>query len=73
MQSVTAAPSSGSGVVGISRFGYYDQRGDPLCGIDLGGLWFGGGPVSGYQPGGPCTACSGMARTAAAGLAVTSR
>lgn len=27
-----------AGVV-IGRFGYYDQHGDPLCDIDLAGLW----------------------------------
>jgi 2-polyprenyl-6-methoxyphenol hydroxylase-like FAD-dependent oxidoreductase len=32
-----------AGVV-ISRFGYYGQHGDPLCDIDLGGLWSVVGP-----------------------------
>jgi 2-polyprenyl-6-methoxyphenol hydroxylase-like FAD-dependent oxidoreductase len=31
----------------ISRFGYYDQHGDPLCDIDLSGLWSAVGPFVG--------------------------
>jgi 2-polyprenyl-6-methoxyphenol hydroxylase-like FAD-dependent oxidoreductase len=37
-----------AGVV-ISRFGYYDQYGDPLCDIDLGGLWSAVGPFVGIS------------------------
>ena len=33
----------------ISRFGYYDQHGDPLCDIDLGGLWWAVGPFVGIS------------------------
>lgn len=37
-----------AGVV-ISRFGYYDQHGDPLCDVDLGGLWSAVGPFVGIS------------------------
>jgi FAD-dependent urate hydroxylase len=37
-----------AGVV-ISRFGYYDQHGDPLCDIDLAGLWSAVGPFVGIS------------------------
>ena len=37
-----------AGVV-LSRFGYYDQHGDPLCDIDLGGLWSAVGPFVGIS------------------------
>jgi 2-polyprenyl-6-methoxyphenol hydroxylase-like FAD-dependent oxidoreductase len=43
-----AAAVERAGVV-ISRFGYYDQHGDPLCDIDLGGLWSAVGPFVGIS------------------------
>ena len=37
-----------AGIV-VGRFGYYDQRGEPLCDIDLGGLWSAVGPFVGIR------------------------
>jgi 2-polyprenyl-6-methoxyphenol hydroxylase-like FAD-dependent oxidoreductase len=37
-----------AGIV-LGRFGYYDQHGDPLCDIDLGGLWSAVGPFVGIS------------------------
>src|SRR5258708_3250646 len=56
----------------ISRFGYYDQPGDPLCGTDPGGLWSAVGPLVGISR----AALQGVLRSGPdrcrLGLAVTS-
>jgi 2-polyprenyl-6-methoxyphenol hydroxylase-like FAD-dependent oxidoreductase len=44
---VAAAVERAGTVVG--RFGYYDRHGDPLCDIDLGGLWSAVGPFVGIS------------------------
>jgi hypothetical protein len=60
-----------AGVV-ISRFGYYDQHGDPLCDIDLAGLWSAVGPFVGISRAAPHDVLRSGPDRCRLGLAVTS-